>query len=156
MVVLGFKRWKYEQDLKVVEDLKIQDRVHFAGFVPDEDLPAFYNAADLFLFPSLYEGFGIPVLEAMACGCPVVTSKTGCSPEVAGGAAELVDPYDVDSIYTGMRRVLDDMRLRREMTARGLRRCRDFSWSKTAKATLSLFQFVSGRTATLAGPTRES
>jgi glycosyltransferase involved in cell wall biosynthesis len=139
LVVLGFKRWKYKQDLELVSKLNLNDRVHFVGFVPDEDLPAFYNRAELLLFPSLYEGFGIPVLEAMACGCPVVTSTTGCTAEVAGGAAELVDPYDVDSIRAGMERVLTDPGVRRQMIDRGLKRCREFSWKRTAAAMLELF-----------------
>ena len=143
LVVLGFKRWKYEQDLKLVGELNLKDKVHFAGFVPDEDLPAFYNQAELLLFPSLYEGFGIPVLEAMACGCPVVTSTTGCTAEVAGGAAELVDPYDVDSICAGMERVLTDPGMRRQMIDRGLKRCKEFSWKKTATAMLELFASLS-------------
>lgn len=140
LVVLGFKRWKFQKDLELVRELNLEDRVHFVGFVPDEDIPAFYNRAEVLLFPSLYEGFGIPVLEAMACGCPVLTSMTGCSPEVAGDAAILVDPYDVESIRAGTERVLQDESLRRSMVARGLRRSKDFSWSKTAAATLELFE----------------
>ena len=140
LVVLGFKRWKFEQDLALVGKLGLEDRVHFAGFVPDSHLPAFYSQAELLLFPSLYEGFGIPVLEAMACGCPVVASTTGCSSEVAGGAAELVDPYDVDAIHAGVSRVLGDTGLRREMVELGLQRCKDFSWKKTATATRDLFE----------------
>jgi len=140
MVILGFKRWKFEKDLRLLEELGLKSRVHFAGFVPDEDIPAFYNMAELYLFPSLYEGFGIPVLEAMACGCPVVTSQTGCSPEVAGNAAVLVDPYKPDSIHEGVNQVLQNQSLRDELIEKGLRRCMDFSWKKTALATRSLFE----------------
>lgn len=140
LVVLGFKRWKYEQDLALVDELGLEGRVHFPGFVPDSHVPAFYSQAELLLFPSLYEGFGIPVLEAMACGCPVLASTAGCSPEVAGGAAELVDPYDVDAIHAGAERVLSDSVLRREMVERGLQRSKDFNWKKTATATRDLFE----------------
>ena len=144
LVVLGFKRWKFQKDLDLVRELNLEKRVHFVGFVPDEDLPAFYNRAEVLLFPSLYEGFGIPLLEAMACGCPVVASMTGCSPEVAGGGAELVDPYDVESIRAGTERVLRDESLRQSMIAKGLQRCKDFSWNKTAAATLELFESILG------------
>lgn len=140
LVVLGFKRWKFQKDLHLVRELNLENRVHFVGFVPDEDIPAFYNRAEVLLFPSLYEGFGIPTLEAMACGCPVVTSMTGSSPEVAGGAAELVDAYDVESIRVGAERVLTDDSRRQSLIAKGLQRCKDFSWSKTAAATLELFE----------------
>jgi glycosyltransferase involved in cell wall biosynthesis len=140
LVVIGFKRWKFQKDLDLVRELNLEKRVHFVGFIPDEDIPAFYNRAEVLLFPSLYEGFGIPVLEAMACGCPVVTSKLGCSPEVAGGAAMLVDPYDVESIRTRTESVIRNERLRQSMIAQGLQRCRDFSWSKTAAVTLELFE----------------
>ena len=140
LVVVGFKRWKFQKDLALVGELNLENRVHFVGFVPDEDIPAFYNRAEVLLFPSLYEGFGIPTLEAMACGCPVVASMTGSSPEVAGGAAELVDPYDVESIRLGTERILRDESLRRSMIAKGLQRCKDFSYSKTAAANLKLFE----------------
>jgi glycosyltransferase involved in cell wall biosynthesis len=106
LVVVGFKRWKYENDLELITQLGLQDQIVFTGFVPDEEIPAFYNLADVFLFPSLYEGFGIPVLEAMACGCPVITTKRGCSPEVAGDAACLVDPYSPDEIAEAIRLLL--------------------------------------------------
>ncbi len=144
LVVLGFKRWKFQKDLDLVRELNLEKRVHFVGFVPDEDLPAFYNRAEVLLFPSLYEGFGIPTLEAMACGCPVVASMAGCSPEVAGGGAELVDPYDVESIRVGTERVLRDESLRQSMIVKGLQRCKDFSWNKTAAATLELFESILG------------
>ena len=140
LVFVGFARWKYSQDLKLLDRLKLREHVMFTGFVPDEDLPAVYNLADLFLFPSLYEGFGMPVLEAMACGCPVVTTTTGCSPEVAGEAAILVDPYDVEAIAAAAQRVLSDAVLRTQLVARGLARVRQFSWERCAIETLTVFQ----------------
>lgn len=140
LVVVGFKRWKYEDDLALVEELGLSDRVHFVGYVPDEDIPGFYNLADAFVFPSLYEGFGIPVLEAMACGCPVVASKEGASPEVAGGGAILVDPYDPDDIARGIRKVMTDDEERQRMIERGFERAKQFSWEKTARRTLQLFE----------------
>ena len=142
LVFVGFARWKYSQDLELVDRLGLREHVRFAGFVPDEDLPAVYNLADLFLFPSFYEGFGMPVLEAMACGCPVVTTSAGCSPEVAGDAALLVDPYDVEAIANAVRSVLSGERLRKELVTRGLARVREFSWERCASETRALLQDV--------------
>jgi glycosyltransferase involved in cell wall biosynthesis len=139
LVAVGFKRWRYDGDLRQVEELGLTGSVHFPGFLPDEDLPAIYSRADLFVLPSLYEGFGIPVAEAMACGCPVVTTTTGCSPEVAGGAAILVEPRDPRAIADGILRALEDEPLRAEMIRKGLARAAEFSWEKTARETLDLF-----------------
>jgi glycosyltransferase involved in cell wall biosynthesis len=138
LVVVGFKRWKFESDLELIEELGLRDQILFTGFVPDDDIPAFYNLADLFLFPSLYEGFGIPVLEAMACGCPVITTKTGCTPEVAGDAAFLVDPYNPDEIAKAIQQVLRDEGLRKDLIEKGLRRAKQFSWEKCARETLAV------------------
>jgi glycosyltransferase involved in cell wall biosynthesis len=142
LVVVGFNRWKFSKDLEVVNELGLRDKIVFCGFVPDEDLPAFYNLASLFAFPSLYEGFGIPVLEAMACGCPVVTTKTGCSPEVAGDAALLADPYDPDAIANAMGKVLIEESFRKSLIERGFARAEQFSWRKCASQTLALFESV--------------
>jgi glycosyltransferase involved in cell wall biosynthesis len=147
LVVVGFNRWKFSKDLEMMNELGLRDKIVFCGFVPDEDLAAFYNLASLFAFPSLYEGFGIPILEAMACGCPVLTTKTGCSPEVAGGAALLVDPYEPDSIADGMRKILSEEALRRTLIENGLTRAKHFSWRKSAAETLSLFESLNGRAA---------
>lgn len=145
LVVVGFKRWRYSDDLRLVEQLGLRDLVVFTDFIADEDIPGIYSLAELFVFPSLYEGFGMPVLEAMACGCPVITTKTGCSPEVAGGAAVLVDPYDPEEIYKAIEEVLGSSELRRELVEKGLQRSRDFSWKKCAAETLGLFESVGGR-----------
>jgi glycosyltransferase involved in cell wall biosynthesis len=138
LVAVGFKRWKVDGELALIDELGLQDKVIFPGYIPDADLPAFYNLATLFLFPSLYEGFGIPVLEAMACGCPVVTSKTGASPEVSGGAALLADPYDPREIAEQVNEVLKSEGLRASLSEKGLERVEDFDWRNTAAATLSL------------------
>jgi glycosyltransferase involved in cell wall biosynthesis len=140
LVFVGFNRWKYSKDLRLVDQLGIRDRVVFTGFVPDEDIPALYNLADLFVFPSFYEGFGMPVLEAMACGCPVVTTKTGCSPEVAGDAALLVNPYDPEEIAESVKKILTDEMLRIQLIEKGLKRVQRFSWHKCAEETLILFE----------------
>jgi glycosyltransferase involved in cell wall biosynthesis len=108
--------------------------------VPPEDLPALYSAARLFVLPSLYEGFGLPVLEAMACGTPVVCSNASCLPEVAGDAALLVEPHDVDGLAAALERVLSDEALRRVMIERGLAQVARFSWAKAARETLAVYR----------------
>jgi len=127
-----------------VSELGLGDRVHFAGYVHDADLPALYGGADLFVFPSLYEGFGLPPLEAMACGTPVVCSNAASLPEVVGDAAVTVDPYDVDALAEAMQRVLADRDLREDLRARGLARARQFTWERTARETLAVYREVCG------------
>jgi glycosyltransferase involved in cell wall biosynthesis len=112
------------------------------GWIEHNDLPAVYAAADLFALPSLYEGFGIPLIEAMACGCPIVTADTCAPPEACDGAAQLVDPLDVDSIASAMRTVLSDSTLRAKMIARGIERAKDFGWEKCAREVLDAFDAV--------------
>jgi len=140
LVVVGFNRWKFSNDLHLVDQLGLRERVRFIGFIPDDDIPALYNLADVFAFPSLYEGFGIPILEAMACGCPVVTAKTGCGPEVAGEAALLVDPYSPEDIAKALYTVVTDGELRQHLKELGLQRAAQFSWQQCAQQTLDLFQ----------------
>jgi glycosyltransferase involved in cell wall biosynthesis len=106
-----------------------------AGYVADEHLPAIYGGAECFVFPSLYEGFGLPLLEAMACGIPVLSSNVTALPEVAGDAALLVDPYDVEAMAAGLERLLADESLRHDLSRRGLERARNFTWERTAAAT---------------------
>lgn len=114
--------------------------VRAAGYVADEHLPALYCGAMAFAYPSLYEGFGLPVLEAMACGVPVLTSNTTSLPEVAGDAALLVDPYSEEAIAQGLRQLLGDGLLRDELAARGLARAASFTWERTARATCEVLQ----------------
>ncbi len=144
LMIVGKKGWLYEGFFRKLRELGLEDRVIFTGYVPDEDLPALYSAADLFVFPSLYEGFGLPVLEAMACGVPVVCSSTSSLPEVAGDAALLVPPTDVRALTEAMERALTDERLRARMRARGLERARRFSWERAAQGTLITYRKVLG------------
>jgi len=143
LVIVGAPNfWKSSPVAESVEKLGLKSCVHFTGYIPEGDLPALYNGADLFVFPSLYEGFGLPVLEAMACGTPVITSNTSSLPEVAGDAALLVDPYDVDAIAEAMRRVLTDLNLAGELRVKGLARASEFSWERTARETLAVYEKV--------------
>jgi len=142
LVIVGKKGWLYEGFFRRLRELGLEDRVIFTGYVPDEDLPAIYSAADLFVFPSLYEGFGLPVLEAMACGTPVVCSNTSSLPEVAGDAALLVDPADVRALAGAMERALRDEGKWREMRERGLQQAARFSWDEAAAMSLKVYQDV--------------
>ena len=114
----------------------------FTDYVPEGDLPALLSGARLFVFPSLYEGFGMPVLEAMACGTPVVCSNTSSLPEVVGDAALLVDPLDVGELAAALARVLDDAELRTELIQRGFEQAKGLSWEKCARETLDVLESV--------------
>jgi glycosyltransferase involved in cell wall biosynthesis len=127
-----------------VQRMGLADFVLFYEHVPDDDLALFYNLADLFVFPSLYEGFGLPPLEAMACGTPVVCSNAASLPEVAGDAAIMVDPHDGYSLAQAMLRVLTDADLRQKMRHKGLARARMFTWERTARETLAVYREVLG------------
>jgi glycosyltransferase involved in cell wall biosynthesis len=146
LVLLGDKE---DREFKyIVGDVQragLDGTVVFPGFVPREDLPVFYNAASLVVYPTLYEGFGFPVLEAMACGTPVVTSNNSSLPEVAGGAALLVDPRNPAEIADAAQRLLTDERLGAELSSRGLPHARRFTWEKAAKETLEVFFKVGTR-----------
>jgi glycosyltransferase involved in cell wall biosynthesis len=123
----------------------IDERVRVLGHVPDEDLPDLYRAAAAFALPSLHEGFGIPVLEAMACGTPVLASNVYALPEVCGDAAELVDPYDTSAIVRGLRRILDDEARADELRARGLARAARFTWRRSAERHLETYELALAR-----------
>jgi glycosyltransferase involved in cell wall biosynthesis len=119
--------------------------VRFLGYVPDDTLAILYRLAAVFVFPSLYEGFGLPPLEAMASGTPVVTSNVSSLPEVVGDAAVLVDPYRVDSIVEGVRRVLLDPQLAAELRKKGVARAREFSWEQSVSRTHDIYTLVGSR-----------
>ena len=144
LVIAGGRGWLYEETL--AEAGKHAARVRVLGFVDDGDLPALYRNAALFVFPSLYEGFGLPVLEAMACGVPVICSNASSLPEVAGDAALLVDPLDTDGLAAAMARVLGDVGLRQQMIARGFAQAARFTWEKAARQLLAAFDAL-GRNA---------
>jgi glycosyltransferase involved in cell wall biosynthesis len=127
-----------------VQAMGLSDAVHLIDHVSDEDLVLFYNLAELFVFPSLYEGFGLPPLEAMACGTPVVCSNTASLPEVVGDAAITVDPYDVEGLAAALGRVLSDPDLQGDLRERGLARAREFTWARTAQETLAVYREVYG------------
>ncbi len=124
------------------QKLNLGERVVFTGWVAEEDKPALYSGALLFVFPSLYEGFGLPPLEALACGTPVVASRAGSLPEIVGEGGILIDPEDVESLVAAMRKLLSDENLRAELREKGLAHAATFSWEKTARETLEAYQQV--------------
>ncbi|MCX7860389.1 MAG: glycosyltransferase family 4 protein [Chloroflexus sp.] len=142
LVIGGGKGWMYEPIFARLEQLHLRDRVKFAGYIPEEELPLWYAAATVFVFPSIYEGFGMPPLEAMACGTPVITSNTSSLPEVVGDAGLMVSPSDTVALAEAIRRLLTDADLRAELRQRGLARARRFSWAETAAKTLAAYQAV--------------
>ncbi len=144
LVIAGAKGWLCDEVFATVEALRIGNLVEFIGLVPGQDLVALYNLASAFAMPSLYEGFGLPVLEAMACGIPVIASNASSLPEVAGDAALLVDPLDIDGWAHAISRVLDDQAVRDSLRERGLRRATDFSWRRSALETRALYERVLG------------
>jgi glycosyltransferase involved in cell wall biosynthesis len=133
LLIIGDQISKYPRLRRAVDKHKLHKHVRFLGFVPDDTLAALYRLATVFVFPSLYEGFGLPPLEAMASGTPVVMSNRSSLPEIGGDAAELVDPYSAVSIAEGIQRVLGDPSLRQSMIARGLTRAREFSWEASVR-----------------------
>jgi len=140
LAVVGQKAWSYEGDFALLDELRMRDRVVFPGYVKQEHLPALYNGATAFAFPSLYEGFGLPLIEAMACGVPSLTSNASATAEVAGDAALLVDPTSVDQIRDGLRQLLTDADLRGELSRRGIERAAQFSWRRAADETHAVYQ----------------
>jgi len=142
LAIIGGKGWKHEEVLHEIQRLNLQHEVIFPGYVPDEDLVKFYNAADLFVYPSLYEGFGLPPLEAMASGIPVITSNTSSLPEVVDDAGIMVDPLDVEALTEAMFKVLGDKNLQRKLAEKGLSRSKEFSWDKTAQKTWQVYEKV--------------
>jgi glycosyltransferase involved in cell wall biosynthesis len=142
LVIAGGAGWMYEGIFGRVQELGVQDAVCFPGYVADEDLPALYTLAELFVFPSLYEGFGLPPLEAMACGTPVVTSSASSLPEVVGDAALMVDPLDVAALAEAIQRVLSDTDLRNGMIRQGQEQARCFTWSGAAQKLLGLYERI--------------
>ncbi len=146
-IVIGGKMgWLYDNIFEAIEGLGLKEDVIFTGYIADEDLPLVYNAAKVFVYPSLYEGFGLPPLEAMACGVPVVTSNTSSLPELVNGAGIMVNPDNPHELAEAIYNVLTNEELRKKMIKRGLEKAKKFTWEKTAKKTLEVYEKVLSRT----------
>lgn len=143
LVLVGRKAWLYDDTFAVARDSGYAGDLVFTDYVSDADLVALYNSADLFVYPSIFEGFGLPPLEAMACGTPVITSNTSSLPEVVGDAAPMINPLDGEGLAAIMAATLNDAHLREHITALGLRRAAAFSWESTARRTLDVYHRAS-------------
>jgi len=144
LVLAGSRGWLSEEVYDTVERLNLHEHVRFLGRVPSEHLVYLYNAACFLVHPSFYEGFGLPPLEAMTCGTPIVVSNVSALPEVVGDAAILVDPHDIDGLTVAMWRLLADQELRAHLIAKGLKRSEMFSWKRAAQETLNVYRQVLG------------
>ena len=142
LVLVGKCAWLYDETLRAIDEAGVRDAVILTGYVPETELPALYSGATCFVYPSYFEGFGLPPLEAMKCGAPVIVGNKTSLPEVVGDAALTVDPFDVDAIAAALERLLKDPELRRELSLKGQRRANAFDWQETARKTLKVYEEV--------------
>jgi glycosyltransferase involved in cell wall biosynthesis len=142
LVLAGKCAWLYDETLRALEESGTKEAVVLTGYVPESDLPALYSGALCFVYPSYFEGFGLPPLEAMKCGAPVIVGNKTSLPEVVGDAALMVDPFDVDAIGAAIKRVIEDSELRTELTIKGQERANAFNWRETARRTLQVYKQV--------------
>jgi glycosyltransferase involved in cell wall biosynthesis len=144
LVLVGKCAWLYDETLRALQETGMEDSVILTGYVPQSDLPALYSGAVCFVYPSYFEGFGLPPLEAMKCGAPTIVGNNTSLPEVVGDAGLLIDPYDISAIAAAIERLIDDSDFRRQLTVKGLARARMFDWHETARQTLDIYKQVVG------------
>ena len=142
LVLVGKRGWLYDETLRALEENRVADSVILTGYVPESDLPALYSGAICFVYPSYFEGFGLPPLEAMKCGAPVIVGNQTSLPEVVGDAGLTVDPFDVHAIAEAIEKLINDSVLRQELSVKGRSRAETFNWRKTAQQTLEIYQQV--------------
>jgi glycosyltransferase involved in cell wall biosynthesis len=141
---VGKCAWLYDETLRTIKELEMGNSVVLTGYVPEPDLPALYSGALCFVYPSYFEGFGLPPLEAMKCGAPVIVGNKTSLPEVVGDAGVQVDPFDVDEMASAIQRVITDSSLRAQLRVKGLERAKLFDWQETARQTLSVYKKAAG------------
>ncbi len=142
LVIVGKKGWNHQEIFDLVDALQLQDRVHFLSYVRSAELHQLYNLARALVFPSIYEGFGLPPLEAMQAGCPVIASDNSSIPEVVGNAALMIDPQDPQSIFKAMKKIIADKKLATELKEKGLKQAKNFSWKKSARQLEAVFNKI--------------
>jgi glycosyltransferase involved in cell wall biosynthesis len=142
LVIAGQTGWGYHAVQEMVAKLELRDTVLFTGYIPPEDLPAIYNLARLFVYPSIYEGFGLPVLEAMACGTPTITTSISSLPEIVGDAGILVPPNDDRALLEAIKSLLEDEKDQNRLSTRGLQHAAEFTWTRTAQETCEIYSQV--------------
>jgi glycosyltransferase involved in cell wall biosynthesis len=144
LVIVGKRAWLYNETLRAIEDNGLRDSIILTGYVPEKDLPALYSGAVCFVYPSFFEGFGLPLVEAMKCGVPVIAGDRTSPPEVVGQAGLLVDPFDVRALASAIERLIVNSDFRNELRVKGLDRAREFDWRETARRTLEIYREVVG------------
>ena len=142
LVIVGKRGWLYDETLRALEETGVKDSVVLTGYVPESDLPALYSGALCFVYPSYFEGFGLPPLEAMKCGAPVVVGNATSLPEVVGDAGLKVDPFDISAIAGAIKELVNNSELRTELRVKGLKRAELFDWRNTARQTLKVYEEV--------------
>ena len=142
LVLAGKCGWLYDETLRALDETGLRGEIILTGYVPEADLPALYSGALCFVYPSYFEGFGLPPLEAMKCGAPVITGNRTSLPEVVGDAALTVDPFDVEAIAAAIKRLMNDAQLRQELRSKGQQRANAFDWRETARKTLEVYKEV--------------
>jgi glycosyltransferase involved in cell wall biosynthesis len=142
LVITGKKGWYYENLFEMVDKLGLHKDVIFTGYIEDQEAPILYSAATIYAFPSLYEGFGLPPLEAMSCGTPIVASNTSSIPEVVGDAGVLLSPIDKIGWSKALQKVLSSTAEQKKMSNQSLERAKNFSWRKTAEKTISIYEEI--------------
>jgi glycosyltransferase involved in cell wall biosynthesis len=143
-VLAGKCAWLYDDTLRAIKELELSESVVVTGYIPEGELPALYSGALCFVYPSYFEGFGLPPLEAMQCGVPVIVGDQTSLPEVVADAGILVDPFDVEALAGAIEKVISDSNLRAELSVQGLARAKLFGWQETARQTLKVYRKAAG------------
>jgi glycosyltransferase involved in cell wall biosynthesis len=142
LVIVGPKGWMVENIIRQTRLFNISDKVHFTGYIEQNDLPVIYNLADVFIYPSIYEGFGLPVLEALACGTPVISSNVSSMPEIVGDAGVLIAPNNSQALAQSLLELINDPVARQRLSIKGRERAATFSWESTAEKTIAVYRHV--------------